>query len=508
MVAKLKGRFLPRDYQIALHRQVQNLRQRGLTVKEYTEEFYRVNLRAGYTEDTVERTARYVNGLRMDILDEISILSPNNTEEAYQSTIKAEEKINRRQNARRGRGSAKGRGQSYGWGRTASNSEEASSSRTSGTTEKGDGVSGETDSAGQRGAYVAQPVETATPPQEAKNAPETGEALVLHKVLLKPVDESVEQTQRKALFRTICKSQGKCCKMIIDSGSTDNLVSTEMVEQLGLKRLKHPSPYRVSWLQKGHQLLVDEESEVEFQIIRYKDKIICDIMPMDICHILLGRPWQYDRKVTHDGAMNCYKFEKDRVRHTLVPIKEEKETVETNETKALLVSGKQFLKQVENSEISYAVVKKTRTVLLHTEITDLPVEIQQMLEEFTNIVVDDFPNKLPPKRSISHHIDFIPGASLPNKAAYRMSPKDNEEIRKQVQELLDKGLIRESLSPCVVPTVLAPKKGGEWQMCTDSRAINKITIRYRFPLPRMDDMMDCLSGAAYFSKIDLKSGYH
>eukprot|EP00253_Pinus_taeda_P031637 PITA_31637 len=217
--------------------------------------------------------------------------------------------------------------------------------------------------------------------------------------------------------------------MIIDNGSMDNLVSTEMVEKLGLKHLKHPNPYRVSWLQKGHQLLVDEQSEVEFQIRRYKDKIICDIMPMDVCHILLGRPWQYDRNVTHDGMLNCYKFEKDGVRHTLVPIREEKETIEVNETKALLISGKQFLKQ-------------------------------QMLEEFTDIVVDDLPDKLPPKQSISHHIDFIPGASLPNKAAYRMSPKDNEEIRKQVQELLDKGLIRESLSLCAIPTVLAPKKGG------------------------------------------------
>eukprot|EP00253_Pinus_taeda_P029029 PITA_29029 len=302
MVAKLKGRFLSR-----------------------------------YTEDTAERTTRYVNGLRMEILDEISILSPNNTEEAYQSAVKAEEKLNQRQNARRGRGSNRGRGQSYGRGRTASNSEEANSSRTSGTAEKGDGTRDgrsfqrgrgngrgrgtgyqcyrchkwghrsfecpETDSTGQRGAYVAQPEEVAAPPQEAENARETGEALVLHKVLLKPVDESIEQTQRKALFRTVCKSQGKCCKMIIDSGSTDNLVSTEMVEKLGLKRLKHPNPYRVSWLQKGHQLLVDEQSEVEFQIGRYKDRIICDIMPMDVCHILLGRPWQYDRKVTHDGEL-------------------------------------------------------------------------------------------------------------------------------------------------------------------------------------------------------------
>ena len=76
-----------------------------------------------------------------------------------------------------------------------------------------------------------------------------------------------------------------------------------------------------------------------------------------------------------------------------------------------------------------------------------------------------------------------------------MTHKENEEIRKRVQVLLDKRLIKESFSLCVVPTVLSPKKGGEWRMCTDSKAINKITIRYRFPLPWMDDIMDYLSGA-------------
>jgi hypothetical protein len=81
-------------------------------------------------------------------------------------------------------------------------------------------------------------------------------------------------------------------------------------------------------------------------------------------------------------------------------------------------------------------------------------------------------------------------------------------VKNQVQELLDKGLVRESLSPCAIPTVLSPKKDGGWRMCRDLRDINKITIRYGFPLPRMDDLMDCLSGEFFFSKIDLNRYHH
>jgi hypothetical protein len=130
------------------------------------------------------------------------------------------------------------------------------------------------------------------------------------------------------------------------------------------------------------------------------------------------------------------------------------------------------------------------------------------LENFVDIVVDDLPFSLSPIRSISHHIDLVPRYIFPNKAAYRQTPQDNEEVKRQVQDLIDKGLIRERLSPCIVLTVLSPKNDGGWRMCIDLRAINKITIRYRFPLPRMDDLMDCLSGEFFFSKIDLKSGYH
>ena len=80
-------------------------------------------------------------------------------------------------------------------------------------------------------------------------------------------------------------------------------------------------------------------------------------------------------------------------------------------------------------------------------------------------------------------MDLIPGPSLPNKVAYRMIPKENEEVRNKVQKLLDKGLIKESLSPCTIPTVLSLKQYGEWRRCIGSRVINKITIRYRLPFP-------------------------
>jgi hypothetical protein len=139
---------------------------------------------------------------------------------------------------------------------------------------------------------------------------------------------------------------------------------------------------------------------------------------------------------------------------------------------------------------------------------EIPPAASNLLQEYADVFPKDLPPGLPPLRGIEHQIDLIPGAQLPNHAPYRTNPDETKEIQCQVQALLDKGNIRESLSPCSVPVLLVPKKDGSWRMCVDCRATNNVTIHYRYPILRLDDMLDELSGAILFTKIDLRSGYH
>ncbi|GJV06883.1 hypothetical protein Tco_1344539, partial [Tanacetum coccineum] len=144
----------------------------------------------------------------------------------------------------------------------------------------------------------------------------------------------------------------------------------------------------------------------------------------------------------------------------------------------------------------------TGTVSKEKRFKDVPV-IRDSLKVFP----EDLPGLSPP-RQVELCIDLIPGVAPVARAPYRLAPSEMKELSKQLQELLEKGFIRPSSSPWGAPVLFVKKKDGSFRMCIDYRELNKLTIKNRYPLPRIDDLFDQLQGSSVYSKIDLRSGYH
>jgi hypothetical protein len=134
--------------------------------------------------------------------------------------------------------------------------------------------------------------------------------------------------------------------------------------------------------------------------------------------------------------------------------------------------------------------------------------IKRVLEEFSNVMPEKLPENLPPRRRVDHVIEVMLEVAPPAKAPYRMSHEELKKLKVQLEELLAKGYIKPSKSPYGAPILFVHKKDGTLRMCVDYRALNKATVKNRYPLPRIDDLFDHLSGAKVFSRIDLHSGYY
>ncbi|GJS40524.1 retrotransposon protein, putative, ty3-gypsy subclass [Tanacetum coccineum] len=131
----------------------------------------------------------------------------------------------------------------------------------------------------------------------------------------------------------------------------------------------------------------------------------------------------------------------------------------------------------------------------------------QISSRFFLVFPEDLPG-LPPTRQVEFQIDLIPGAAPVARAPYRLAPSEMKELSEQLKELSDKGFIRPSSSPWGAPVLFVKKKDGSFRMCIDYRELNKLTVKNRYPLPRIDDLFDQLQGSSVYSKIDLRSGYH
>ncbi|GJY56547.1 putative reverse transcriptase domain-containing protein [Tanacetum coccineum] len=146
--------------------------------------------------------------------------------------------------------------------------------------------------------------------------------------------------------------------------------------------------------------------------------------------------------------------------------------------------------------------KKNEDKSEEKRLEDVPI-----VREFSQVFPEDLPG-LPPARQVEFQIDLVPGAAPVARAPYRLAPAELQELSTQLQELSDRGFIRPSSSPWGAPVLFVKKKDGSFWMCIDYRELNRLTVKNRYPLPRIDDLFDQLQGSRVYSKIDLRSGYH
>ncbi|GJV15105.1 putative reverse transcriptase domain-containing protein [Tanacetum coccineum] len=152
--------------------------------------------------------------------------------------------------------------------------------------------------------------------------------------------------------------------------------------------------------------------------------------------------------------------------------------------------------------LAHITIKETGDKSKKKQLEEVPI-----VKNFPEVFPEDLPG-LPPTRQVEFHIDLVPGAAPVARAPYRLAPSEMKELADQLQELSDKGFIRPSSSPWGAPVLFVKKKDGSLRMCIDYRELNKLTVKNRYPLPRIDDLFDQLQGSSVYSKIDLRSGYH
>ncbi|KAL4025931.1 hypothetical protein IC575_014337 [Cucumis melo] len=145
--------------------------------------------------------------------------------------------------------------------------------------------------------------------------------------------------------------------------------------------------------------------------------------------------------------------------------------------------------------------------VVDTREVDVSLSSEPVVRDYPDVFPEELPG-LPPHREVEFAIELEPGTVPISRAPYRMAPAELKELKVQLQELLDKGFIRPSVSPWGAPVLFVKKKDGSMRLCIDYRELNKVTVKNRYPLPRIDDLFDQLQGATVFSKIDLRSGYH
>ena len=287
---------------------------------------------------------------------------------------------------------------------------------------------------------------------------------------------------------------GDDAHVLIDPGATHSFISREYVARVGMTPiplgcgLEIATPTGESlW---PSQMLKGSLFSIEGQVME-ADLILIDLKGLDV---ILGMDWL----ASNYASMDCFRKEVIFRRPGLPVVVFYGERRRAPSSLISAISARCLLQKGCKGYLAHVV---------DTRSSEVRLEDVTVVRDFLDVFPDDLPG-LPPEREIDFPIDLVPGIAPISLPPYRMAPAELKELKTQLQELVDRGFIRPSISPWGAPVLFVKKKDDTWRLCIDYRQLNKVTIRNKYPLPRIDDLFDQLQGARVFSKINLRSGYH
>lgn len=280
---------------------------------------------------------------------------------------------------------------------------------------------------------------------------------------------------------------------LIDSGATCTYVSPRVIGGLPTKTVSGRSVETAG----GHTMPITTQVTLLLNAAGYCHHVNAYVLDTKF-DLILGHDWLKQVKPIPEWGMDTWRIDKDGTQYFLHP-QHDRPIPDL----AYLISHRQ-LQRYERSK------KVDDMYLAYVKSSDVDplgeASVKALLDEFHDVFQEQLPG-LPPQRDVAHIIDTGDADPI-NRPPFKMSPLELDELRKQLKELLDLRLIRPSTSPWGAPVLFVRKKSGELRMCIDYRAINQVTKRHGHPLPRIDECLERLSGAQFFTSLDLKSGYH